>query len=78
VALNVALTAHDRRALRHAAQLIDNGAESLKQCSTVVERARGRPDFLRWDSASDRKAYEREKRIAKHLRDLAHGISHRA
>lgn len=72
------LNASDRRLLRQAAQLIENGADSLKASSSVEELYRGKPSKLRWDSAADRKTYEREKKIAARLRDLARGISWKA
>lgn len=50
-----------RKLLRDAAQLIEDNAESLRDCCTVGSR---------WDSAGDRRIYEREKRIADRLRDL--------
>lgn len=72
------MNASDRKLLRDAAQLVENNAEDLKASSAVTLKARGKPSQLRWDSAADRKTYEREKKIAARLRDLAHGISWKA
>lgn len=69
------LNASDRKLLRAAAQLIDNGAESLKSTSTIIIRVRGKPPIVRWDCRVDRLTYTAEKTMAARLRDLAHGIS---
>lgn len=69
------LNASDRKLLRDTAQLIENGAESLKSTSTITVNVRGKPPVVKWDSVVDRLTYEREKKMAARLRDLAHGIS---
>ena len=66
------MTRH-RKLLLDAAQLIENNAEDLKSCATVQRIIAGKPPRTRWDSPGDRRAYERETRLARRLRELAGG-----
>jgi hypothetical protein len=66
------MNARGRKLLREAAKVIDENAGALRACNSIVlpTRAKG-SQRRRWDSLSDRAAYEYEKGLAGKLRAMA-------